>query len=95
MVEGIDRKEFAGQMRMNAVIVDGVVRVSKELWWQIADMVENSAEVVRCKKCRHAYNGIANLMCGRSGQKKGDLRLGGVSVKDDHFCSYGERKEGK
>ena len=57
MAEGIDRKEFARQMRMNAVIEDGVVRVSKELWWQIADMVENSIEVVNGRWIKGKYPG--------------------------------------
>lgn len=55
----------------------------------------DAVEVVRCKECEFSYEGLVNLMCGRCGQKKGDLRLGGVPVKDDHFCSYGERREGE
>ena len=50
-------------------------------------------KVVRCKDCKHSYNGIANIMCGRCGQNINGIRLGGVSVKEEHFCSYGERKD--
>ena len=51
--------------------------------------------VVFCKDCEHSYEGVANLMCGRCGQNKNGIRLGGVSVKEEHFCSYGERREGE
>ena len=53
----------------------------------------DAVEVVRCKECEFSYEGLVNLMCGRCGQKKGDLRLGGVSVAEDHFCGYGKRRE--
>lgn len=52
----------------------------------------DAVEVVRCKDCEHSYDGVANLMCGRCGQNINGIRLGGVSVKEEHFCSYGERK---
>jgi rRNA maturation endonuclease Nob1 len=48
--------------------------------------------VVRCKDCKHSYDGVANLMCGRCGQNINGIRLGGVSVKEEHFCSHGERR---
>lgn len=53
----------------------------------------DAVEVVRCKECEFSYEGLVNLMCGRCGQKKGDLRLGGVSVAEDHFCGYGKRRD--
>lgn len=53
----------------------------------------DAVEVVRCKECEFSYEGLVNLMCGRCGQKKGNLRLGGVSVTEDHFCGYGKRRE--
>lgn len=49
--------------------------------------------VVFCKDCNHSYEGVANLMCGRCGQHINGIRIGGVSVKAEHFCSYGERKD--
>ena len=55
----------------------------------------DAVEVVRCKECEFSYEGLVNLMCGRCGQTKGNLRLGGVSVKEDHFCGYGKRRDGK
>ena len=42
----IDHKEYARQMRTHAVADAGVIRVSTELWEQIADIIENSVEVV-------------------------------------------------
>lgn len=42
----IDHKEYARQMRTHAVADAGVIRVSTELWEQIADVIENSVEVV-------------------------------------------------
>lgn len=53
----------------------------------------DAVEVVRCKECEFSYEGLVNLMCGRCGQTKGNLRLGGVSVAEDHFCGYGKRRE--
>ena len=53
----------------------------------------DAVEVVRCKDCKYSYDGVANLMCGRCGQNINGIRLGGVSVKAEHFCSYGERKD--
>ena len=52
----------------------------------------DAVEVVRCKDCKHSYEGVANIMCGRCGQNINGIRLGGVSVKEEHFCSYGERR---
>ena len=53
----------------------------------------DAVEVVRCRECKHSYDGVANLMCGRNGQNRNGMRLGGVSVKEEHFCSYGESKK--
>lgn len=49
--------------------------------------------VVRCDKCRHSYDSNGRLICGRCGQKVNGITLGGVCVKEEHFCSYGEREE--
>lgn len=51
-----------------------------------ADVVE----VVRCKDCKYRANGWSNeSFCGK--------RVGGMSataeLKDDDFCSYGERRD--
>lgn len=53
---------------------------------------ETCVAVVRCEDCKHSYMGVANLMCGRCGQNINGIRLGGVSVKAEHYCSYGERR---
>jgi len=50
--------------------------------------------VVRCKDCKHSYEGVASrLMCGRCGRIINGIRVGGNAVREDHFCSYGERKK--
>lgn len=51
--------------------------------------------VVRCKDCVHSYDGMTGLVCGRCGKRINGIRVGGVSVKNEHFCSYGERREGE
>ena len=57
-------------------------------------LVANGVTIpVRCEECKYSYDGVANLMCGRCGQNINGIRLGGVSVKAEHFCSYGERKD--
>lgn len=46
----IDRKEYARNMRENAVTDDnGIVQVSPELWAQIADIVAGSSEWISVK----------------------------------------------
>ena len=36
----IDSKEYARQMRENAYVENGIIKVSEELWLQIADRSE-------------------------------------------------------
>ena len=40
-------------------------------------------EVVRCKDCKHRKNGIQGYYCD----------LTDFLIKDDDFCSYGERRD--
>lgn len=59
-----------------------------DLYTILTDDIENIpvadvAEVVRCKDCKHRDK--AGL-CQTEGQKL-------TIAKDNHFCSYGERKE--
>ena len=48
----------------------------------------DAVEVVRCKDCRHAYKrkpiNKTAVLC----------ELYGAGMKDNDFCSYGERNEG-
>ena len=56
----------------------------------------DAVPVVRCKYCKHSYEGVASrLMCGRCGRIINGIRVGGNAVREDHFCSYGERREGE
>ena len=100
----ISRKAFAERMReisktMKPSEIEGadgsdVMRVSFELWSQLADMIESGVEVVRCKDCNH------------SSMNGGDCERTITITKRDHvlelnvsdyikleFCSYGERKD--
>lgn len=52
----------------------------------------NAVEVVWCKDCKKSYNGMSGLMCGRCSRNINGIRVGGTSVKEEHFCSYGERE---
>ena len=58
---------------------------SDKLWR--AAYERGKAEVVRCKDCKHSYETFAGLICSH-----------GVCVdcvvRDDFYCSYGERKDG-
>jgi hypothetical protein len=49
-------------------------------------LVEDVVEVVRCKNCKHFDTDAFNrTVCMRDFQT--------ICVKDNDFCSYGERKE--
>lgn len=48
-------------------------------------------EVVQCKDCYKSYIGVSGRMCGINSILTNGIRMGGKSVSDNHFCSYGER----
>jgi hypothetical protein len=55
----------------------------------------DAAEVVRCKDCKHYHPGTVYKemkFCNR--QKRGDNLPAHSRMRDDDFCSYGERREG-
>lgn len=57
-----------------------------------ADVVE----VVRCKNCEHKVDFKGRVMCSRTGKQSeidGEW-YGLVATDNDHYCSYGKRKEG-
>ena len=96
----IDAEAIARKLKNAHCAECNVVRkVQCSACWveDVLELLEGDAvdavEVVRCKDCKHSYDGVANLMCGRCGQHINGIRLGGVSVKEEHFCSYGERKD--
>ena len=41
----IDSKEYARRMRENAYVENGIIKVSEELWLQIADMIDNHVQL--------------------------------------------------
>ena len=53
----------------------------------------DAVEVVRCKDCKHRVVGWNNgaYHCGNPCYGMAS----GVELKDDDFCSYGERREGE
>ena len=48
-------------------------------------------EVVRCKYCKYCQEYPAGYFCYDPRDQYAD----GVEVKEDDFCSYGERREGE
>lgn len=50
----------------------------------------DAVEVVRCRECKHRYNGKDCTHPLLLSYSFGAIR----NVKDNDFCSYGERKEG-
>lgn len=59
-------------------------------WYTIEDAVENAptidaVPVVRCGECKHRRDIGYAIVC----------YFDGSEVADDHYCSYGERKENR
>lgn len=50
----------------------------------------DAVEVVRCRECKHRYNGKDCTHPLLLSYSFGAIR----NVKDNDFCSYGERKDG-
>lgn len=62
----------------------------------LVDMIENAptidaVEIVRCKDCKYAFAGnfFKGLACKKYPKNNTDV----TTVKDDHFCAYGERSK--
>lgn len=76
---------------------DGTVTVENaERWFlslinnqPIADVVE----VVRCKNCLHKINYKGRAMCTLYAEEAFGVWYGLNATRDEHFCSYGERKD--
>ena len=69
-------------------IVDGYADSADDMAeWGMAIIEAPSIDIVRCKECMHyrRYIGTDYCLC--------DRREG--SVKDDDYCSHGERADGK
>lgn len=66
----------------------GFVRKWLEEEFDIAEsMVDDLANVVRCKDCKHSYVDIGGRCCSRGA-------FYDTAVPDDFFCGCGERKGG-
>lgn len=66
---------------------------------QIIDdtLTADVVEVVRCEKCTHKIDYKGRVMCKRNAYiialEFGEEWCGLTATKNDHFCSYGERKD--
>ena len=69
------------------------------LWLsRMSDFVEklptaDVVEVVRCEKCTHKVDFRGRVMCNRNAHRVCDEWYGLTATDNDHFCSYGIRKE--
>lgn len=50
MTDNFDYKEYARQMRENSVVENGIVKVSKNLWYQIADIIDDNGNLINRQK---------------------------------------------
>ncbi len=99
----MDYKEYARQMRENAVIDDyGRIICSPELWEQLARVIESQPtadveEVVRCSECKYwkcKRKGILDDYIGDCLNENHYSRSEYAPImRETDFCSYGERKE--
>lgn len=78
-----------GAMDLDA---DGVViKISQRIEnLPAADVVE----VVRCKNCEHKVDFKGRVMCSRKAGRIGLEWYGLTATSNEHFCSYGQKKEG-
>ena len=67
---------------------------------ELREQLENRVEVVRCKDCKHGiwseYDGM--WMCVESAEYDAEYDVYGGFVsynQAEHFCYYGERREGE
>lgn len=63
--------------------------VCASMMWIVEEPTVDAVEVVRCKDCKHRYNGKDCTHPLLLSYSWGAIR----NVKDDDFCSYGERKD--
>ena len=64
----------------------GCAKITIQAMDALFDILNSSVEVVRCKDCEHgqSYNMFGSRYC---------IKHNDVAVKDNDFCSYGERAE--
>lgn len=85
----IFKESFCGFEAYCEIHQDGLCLTDNcEIWWAIKALEQCKADivdVVRCADCTHSYETFAGLICSH-----------GVCVdcivRDDFYCSYGERK---
>lgn len=100
MAEYIDREVALKELNKNSItkkitLADGV---------SIFDTIKNiptadEVTVVRCKKCKYFFDNCCNHPSNLVAYRVPDfgehyVYKDGIKVKPDHFCGYGERKEG-
>lgn len=72
--------------------------IANNIYQEIANLsIADVVEVVRCKKCTHKIDYKGSVMCKRNAYiialEFGDEWCGLTATENDHFCSYGERKD--
>ena len=89
---GLTKRELVEYVR----IAEHNQEVAEEALNQQAENVKDWMPVVRCKDCKHYHPGTVYKemkFCNR--QKRGDNLPAHSRMRDDDFCSYGERREGE
>lgn len=96
-VVGMDKKEYIerGAFLRKCAEAWGHYGVTIKAIEGIADecAAADVVEVVRCKDCIHSVQLLDRLMCNRNAHKSENGWFGLRATAEDHFCSYGERKE--
>lgn len=67
--------------------------IIRYLFLKIARKAADVVEVVRCKDCVHKVNFKGRVMCNRNAKMMFNKWCGLSATDNDHFCSYGERKD--
>ena len=64
-------------------------RINTQFWSEIENIIISapSIDIVRCKECRRRYRS------GYRGDEYWVCDFMDAKIKDDDFCSYGERRE--
>ena len=55
---------------------------------------QNTLNIVRCKDCIHkVFLNTGKVMCSRDAEKHDDVWYSMTTTDNNHFCSYGERRQ--
>ena len=87
-----ERQLPGGYVEVDIEIQCGAIIAKEFLDKAKAPPTVDAVDVVRCKDCKHRIKSRwhKGYQCGN----EFDGMASGVELKDDDFCSYGERREG-